>query len=262
MKFLIFILFCVYAIVESAEKGKGLWGVFISIVLFFSIYFVYYFFNKEKIKAKIQEDELKKSDDINNQLKLEKLFNEMKVSKVFERKDKKLFLGYKEESKEIIIMSRDEDKIISRIIPYKDILGVEILADDKSIEKAQRESQIGATLMGGVLFGMAGAFLAGALSSKSVYKLELVLMVNDINKPIEKIMFSDEKVDLDNEILKIIKEWYSIVNILIKKADKEDYELEVEKFSLSEELLKLNDLKEKGILTGEEFQTQKLRLLA
>lgn len=228
-------------------------------IIFLSIVFLalFIFF---MIKAHSIDKEIKEFDFLRFRNEFNTLF---KANKIFIRKDNNLILGYSNDGN-IFIMKKDKTETYSKLISYKDILSVEILADDKSIEKAQRESKIGAGLIGTILFGIPGLIIGGILNKGDIRKLELCLMINDTNNPYEKILFNTTKVWSGSDLLKIdIKDWFAICSILIERADKEDLEKESNgAFSISNELLKLNDLKEKGILTDEEFQTQKSRLLA
>lgn len=227
-------------------------------IIFLSIIFLalFIFF---MLKAHSIDKEIKEFDFLRFKNEFDTLF---KANKLFIRKDNNLILGYNNDGN-IFIMKKDKTETYSKLISYKDILSVEILADDKSIEKAQRESKVGSGLIGTILFGIPGLIIGGVLNKGDIKKLELCLMLNDINNPYEKILFNTVKVWSGSDLLKDIKDWFAVCSILIERADKEDLEKESNGVSsISDELLKLNDLKEKGILTDEEFQTQKLRLLA
>lgn len=251
------ILFCssVFFLNKAEPNFLQIMLVYMSPVSFIVTFYFYF-----KATSLTQKREEKEFLDFKNQF--DSLF---KADKIFIRKDRHLILGYNDDGN-IFIMKKEKDKpeIYSKLISYKDILSVEILADDKSIEKAQRESKVGAGLMGTILFGIPGLIIGGILNKGDIRKLELCLMINDTNNPYEKILFNTTKVWSGSDLLKIdIKDWFAVCSILIERADKEDLEKESNGVSsISDELLKLNDLKEKGILTDEEFQTQKLRLLA
>jgi hypothetical protein len=66
-------------------------------------------------------------------------------------------------------------------------------------------------------------------------------------------------------MVELAKQWQARLDIFIKLADKEDLLSVVStsrvSSSLSEELLKLSDLKTRGILTQAEFDSQKAKLL-
>ena len=59
--------------------------------------------------------------------------------------------------------------------------------------------------------------------------------------------------------------WHGLIEVLIKRADMEDKAKAIEApsstHSLADELKKLADLRQAGILSDDEFQTQKTRLL-
>ncbi|NOT83865.1 MAG: SHOCT domain-containing protein [Methylococcaceae bacterium] len=115
-------------------------------------------------------------------------------------------------------------------------------------------------------------------TSKKINRIELRLTVNDINNPLHNIIFLnlnkkeliyDEKSK--NEALQLVRRWYGIIEVVIKQAnDKKEIgslanELKIAPklaiVSIADEIKKLADLHSAGILTLEEFQQQKTKLL-
>lgn len=85
----------------------------------------------------------------------------------------------------------------NRLIEYRDVLSAEILRDGYSVIKTSRASQAGAALLGGALFGGAGA-LVGALTGTKTQrgktnKIDLQIIVNDPHEPIFLVNFSTRK---------------------------------------------------------------------
>ena len=169
---------------------------------------------------------------------------------------------------------------------YNDILSCEIIEDGVSIYKKSTTRTVGGAVLGGVLAGGAGAIvggLSGKQSKEKEYKkIQLKLIMKDIQNPNIFLTFFDyQKVEPNRkkgikeselvvgEILKnsksAVNEWKDIFTIIIDKIDTESNSSSEKKSnsnsSVSDELLKLNELKEKGILTEEEFNEQKKKLL-
>ena len=59
-----------------------------------------------------------------------------------------------------------------------------------------------------------------------------------------------------------MKDWKDTFEIIIDSVNSEKKSTSNSYSSVSDELLKLNDLKEKGILTEDEFEQQKRKLLS
>lgn len=162
----------------------------------------------------------------------------------------------------------------SKLFNFSEILSVEIIKDGKSITNVSRSSQIGGALVGGILAGGVGAVIGGLSGSsttmESTSTINLGITVNDFSNPYYIINFYSERdaeVQTTNDETAMFecKKWFGILSFLIKEIDKiekvKDDKVEVKQFSLSTELSELNKLKEQGILTDDEFQNQKTKLL-
>lgn len=160
---------------------------------------------------------------------------------------------------------------------YNDILSIEIIEDGVSITKTNRTSQIGGALLGGILLGGVGAIIGGLsgkqeTSKSKVKNLELKIIINNTSKPIftipllpktlNEISTSDTKY---KEAKANAHHWQAVFEAIIKQADAEEQQSQknttVESGSISDELKKLAELKESGILTDDEFVQQKQKLL-
>lgn len=160
---------------------------------------------------------------------------------------------------------------------YKDILSIEILEDDVSITKTNRISQVGGALLGGILLGGVGAVIGGLSGKKETSKskvknLELKIIINDTFKPVFTISLLPDKSDgvsTEDVVYKNAKKkayhWHAVFEAIIKQADAEEQQAEksntFENGSVSDELKKLAELKESGILTDDEFLQQKQKVL-
>ncbi len=169
----------------------------------------------------------------------------------------------------------------SKIFNYNDILECEILEDGESITKTARGSQLGGMLIGGLALGGIGAIIGGLSGSKTnidkVKSIDLKIVVNDVNEPMFILNFLNVKNTLDpndgyknnhptyTNAIKSARYWHSLLKVLIKKADEEDEKKEniqsTQNLSIADELKKLKLLLDDEILTKEEFEEQKAKLL-
>ncbi len=185
-----------------------------------------------------------------------------------------------EQKKEIClwIFSDAGDKWEDGRLHYNDILSVEIIEDGTSITRTNRVSQVGGALLGGILLGGVGAVIGGLSGKKEtlngkVKNLELKIIINDTSKPIFSISLlskTSDEVSTNDAKYKEAKtkayHWQAVFEAIIKQADAEEQQIQksttVESGSISDELKKLAELKELGILTDDEFSEQKQKLLS
>jgi hypothetical protein len=178
-----------------------------------------------------------------------------------------------QERAKVCLFKRTNGVLTHKVIPCRDLLSTEIFEDGYAVTKTVRSSQIGGALVGGVLLGGAGAIIGGLsgkrIESGKVKTINLRVVINDPAHPIYTICFLDIEIERGNflhtTMVELAKQWQARLDIFIKLADKEDLLSVVStsrvSSSLSEELLKLSDLKTRGILTQAEFDSQKAKLL-
>ena len=164
---------------------------------------------------------------------------------------------------------------------YNDILSCEIVEDGETVYQKLRT--IGRSIVGGVIAGGAGAVIGG-LSGKTkenrgVKSLVFRIVFKSTSKPIVKLRFIDAQeetlktkrsIDLSDpyyaqlykEALDSVKDWRDTFEIIIDSVNSEKKSTSNSYLSVSDELIKLNDLKEKGILTADEFEQQKRKMLS
>jgi hypothetical protein len=182
-----------------------------------------------------------------------------------------------EERKKICLIDGMCKDIEPKIISYHDLLSVELLEDSETITKTERSSQIGGALIGGLALGGIGAVIGG-LSGRTettgkVGKIILRLIVNDMAKPIHEVYFLNlengigKKSSRYQDAIQKARHWHSLMEIVIKRADMEDKENAVNNIvktsqnSVADEIKKLAELRDTGILSDTEFQQQKEKLL-
>lgn len=187
-------------------------------------------------------------------------------------------LYYDDESKKfaIINVSNEYSKTNPfsysyKFIDSKDILESEILKDDVSVTKTSRGGQLGGAIIGGVLAGGVGAIIGGVTSTKSttekIKKLTLRITINNTSNPIQDVVFANFYNPQDGasskikEIISQIDNFHKLISVLIKQNDKEQVNEPILN-STADELKKLAQLKNDGILSEEEFNQQKQKLLS
>lgn len=142
-----------------------------------------------------------------------------------------------------------EDGEITQRITLDDVVGYERISE---IEKKQ--ISLGKAVVGGVLFGGAGAVLGGLMGKEKVKKDEIILLVNHKGEEVVLVVSGMAMSKLE-EVLpnKKVRQSQAIPTALrSNKPPKVDIYVELEK---------LSDLKEKGIITEEEFNSKKKQIL-
>lgn len=184
-------------------------------------------------------------------------------------------IAYDDQALSICSFNKTEEIVIH----YNDIIQCEMIEDGSQITKTSRGSQVGGALIGGAVAGGVGAIIGGLSGSKTtserVEKLQLKITVNNTIEPVQNITFLNSPVGTkksdpiySGHFLKEARYWHGLVSVLIKRADDESIQFvqnvdsPVESESVADELLKLAQLHKDGLLTKEEFDAQKLKLLA
>ena len=177
---------------------------------------------------------------------------------------------------------------VNQVVNFSDIIGVDLIEDGRTIFQKATTRAIGGAIVGGVLAGGAGAII-GSLSGNSKLKnkvssVSVKILLRSLDNPSlivhcfhSKTMTFKHKESMDTDggtesyVYKIGKQNANdikdLVSVIIDRVDNKTKELksteniERKLYSISDELIKLNELKEKGILTEEEFTFQKNKIL-
>lgn len=165
------------------------------------------------------------------------------------------------------------------IVPYEKIISVEVVENNTIIASKSSARTIGGAVVGGALAGGAGA-IVGGLSGDSEMKKKVSLVqvrikLRDIKSPVllincfdsnamvgyKDIAPNSDKVGIEHA--RAISDLVSVIIDDVDKAEKQSHSSVTTTVvpSVAEELAKLADLKSKGILTEEEFDKQKSKLL-
>lgn len=184
-----------------------------------------------------------------------------------------------EKGRRVCLITSRGETTQTRIISYGDLLSSEIFEDGESVTKTVRSSQVGGALVGAVLLGGVGAVIGG-LSGKTrtqgkVKRVDLRIVVNDSKAPAHDINLLATEVKtgglLHQQAMEQARHWHNVISVLIRQADrKDDNDLQDREGlpapasadqRMPERLRELAGLRDDGLLTPEEFEAQKARLL-
>lgn len=159
---------------------------------------------------------------------------------------------------------------------YESILSVQLIEDEETIFSKSAARTVGGTLVGGALIGEAGAIVGGLSGStkqkKKVNNVTLKIVIKNASNPTILLSVYNKSTDIGSNLdshKANANKTIDALNVIIDMIDKE-FEASIKtsepiaqptNSSISDELLKLADLMNKGILTEEEFLQQKQKLL-
>ena len=176
---------------------------------------------------------------------------------------------------------------VKHIVSFSDIIGVELIEDGNTVSKKSTTRIIGGAIVGGVLAGGVGT-IVGGLSGNSTQKstvssLFVKILLRSLDKPsflitcfdsrtmtTEHIASLETEGKLESYIYKIGKknadDIKDLISVIIDRTDNKHDSINATvttkpSNSIVDELMKLSELKEKGILTEEEFILQKNKIL-
>ena len=179
--------------------------------------------------------------------------------------------------REVAFINENQEIFIS----YDDIISVEVIEDNTVIASKSTIRTIGGAVVGGALAGGAGAVIGGLSGNtnmkKKVKMVQIKLRLRDIKKPTLFIncfdymtMANGIEVKPDGMLgykykqgLEHAQQIADLVSIIIDDVDRRQKQASNNNTSnsVADELVKLSELKAKGILTEEEFNAQKSILL-
>lgn len=163
--------------------------------------------------------------------------------------------------------------------PYSDILGCEVVEDGETTYR--KSGALGRAVVGGIIAGGAGAIIGGVTAkgqeNKEVKTVDFKLLLRDTNNPSFRIRFFDawEETARTKKSIKYsdsvygpilrkavsdLNTWKETIEVIIDQLDRAAGHGDTRN-SLADELAKLNDLKNQGVLNAEEFERQKAKLL-
>lgn len=186
------------------------------------------------------------------------------------------------ERKKIMIVTADNSSDVAkkRYIDFTDIISVELLEDSNIAFSKSTMRTIGGGIVGGAIAGGAGAVIGGLSGDskvkKEISKIEVKILLRNQNSPTYTIQcYNDGPLEVSgigkityDSIMSTAKEIVDHISVIIDMMDREYQHQENMQISeprtnsIADELERLCSLKEKGILSEEEFQKQKERLLS
>ncbi|PAD70736.1 hypothetical protein CHH83_02715 [Bacillus sp. 7586-K] len=119
------------------------------------------------------------------------------------------------------------------LIDYKDILESNLIENgETTVTETKRGSQIGGMLVGGTLLGSGGAIVGGLSGKKSsstmINKMELKIVLNDLNNPVVTIPIKDTDEEISKssstykELYDKAYEIHKTISVIIKhEVDKQ-----------------------------------------
>ena len=169
-----------------------------------------------------------------------------------------------------------------KVFNYEDIISVQLLEDNQTVSQKSTGRTIGGALVGGVLAGGAGAIVGGLSGSSKNLNLHSsvkvkILLRNSSTPSITIDCFNASTMTVEGKPVKDgSMEYYiykqgldhanrivDMVSVIIDAVDRATNTSapQAPSGSIADELAKLAVLKDKGILTEEEFAEQKRKLL-
>ena len=243
------------------------WFIVLIIAVPIIVYVVWSMNNNEKAD--------KRKGVLNERIK--KLPNQQSLKKIRGKKNRYAFILDSIDRKIYYI---DEVKTID--IPFEHIINVEVIEDNTILSSKSTSRTVGGALLGGALAGGAGMVVGGlsgdSKQKKKISEVKVKIKVRDYNTPSLTIpCFVGRELAFEGEVeptdltyqeelqnAQKIADWVSVIIDEVDRLEKQSLKPQLpstDKNSVADELAKLAKLKADGILTDEEFQIQKAKLL-
>lgn len=195
--------------------------------------------------------------------------------------DNRFVLLLDDNAKRLCIINEGEKTVLD----YSQIISVEYIVNEKSICSKSTARTIGGAVLGGMLAGSAGA-IVGGLSGKTtidskISSIVIKVMVRDLRNPSIEILAFDcrwtvkrKPVDPDDILCtshsEPARQFVDTLIGVINEVDNEETTVakaqpttpKAEIASVADEIRKLANLRDEGILTQEEFERQKASILS
>ena len=194
-------------------------------------------------------------------------------SSAFAEKMTSTYFLIDEKNRHIVFIKATKKEIQTAILDFDKLVGMEILQDGKVVYK---KGVISGALIGGALFGGTGAILGGMAGDSTeggeIFSYKIIFSVDDMKKPIIEFELLDESINMSSDLERLLfadikafgSKVKSAVGAVVENANKAraaKVEVTSPNTSVAEELQKLVTLKETGVLTEEEFNATKKKLL-
>ena len=220
----------------------------------------------------IMGDKAREKNEAEKKSRYEQTFLPLKIEDYYipdsrlPKEDPNFSIGFDKAEKKILFFSKNNKKYS---FDYSQILQCEIDIDGVKFSQTSTSSMIGRAALGDVIGGSAGAIMGGATAKRTeketISSMALKIIVHDTSNPIFTINFLTRVVRKGVPEYKKkhaeVEKWHAIVSGLIRSGAPVA-EKPIPAKSTSSELIDLHSLKEKGILTHEEFEKQKAKILS
>lgn len=228
--------------------------------------------NKQKEFASLMEEYRTRLDKIKG----------FTASEIIEGQCSLFLFAIDDRNDKIVYIDRDNTSCVD----YNSIISVELLEEGTVTQKKSTSRTIGGALLGGAMIGGVGAIIGGVTGSskerKNVSSVVIKILLRDIKCSTLLILCFDAfKMTNSNELklgssksylyhkgIEQANKLKDLISVIIDKVDsrekiqQSDIRRNDTYRNISDELEKLYNLKEKGIITTEEFNSQKRKLLS
>ncbi len=219
--------------------------------------------SSKRQKAQEQNNREKKSKEFSLDFTTTKKIGSFIAFDNDRKKWAKLYKGSAlEVNQSAIGISNSTNTTIEEVYNYDDIVNFELLEDGESVASGG----LGRALVGGILFGGAGAIVGGVTGRKKTKEicnsLRLKVTVDNIDEPVVYIDFIDTPLKRSNDIFKGIAEMaQESLSTFQLICDKREDKSEEQSLSASDEIKKYKELLDSGAITDEEYNQKKKQLL-
>lgn len=188
--------------------------------------------------------------------------------------------AFDDEREKILHVTKGKTEIIN----YNDIISVELIEDNSTIVSRSLGRAIGGVMVGGLIAGDAAAIVGGLSGNQNIKKKVSSVIVKIVKRDVcaptiiiecfnsITMCAGEESISIDSPAgsvyykpgLADAKRITDIIKVIIDRMEKRgsvSSRPTIESFSVADELTKLSSLRDKGILSEEEFQEQKNKIL-
>ncbi len=177
-------------------------------------------------------------------------------------------MAINKEKKELYFLFNDE---LDKLIKYESIIECKIMENSNIVNSGG----IGRAIVGGLIAGDSGA-IVGANTRKSkniVSSLSIRIVTKEIDEPLYTLELLDYQIDTNKPLyanfykqaMEFANSVYATIQAIIKDNDNTNVvetKQELNSTNGLEQLEKLAELKDKGIITQEEFEETKKKILS